>query len=438
MAVNISDFIFANKDKVLYVYSRIYDYDNLCFCMKLNNKNPNLSDRYENISNYSRQMPIFYNITEIEVKKQLLNDKLPNENTTIYIKTFLKKDIINYLTHDFIKYDNSNSNSKESDFVDVVIFENNEIHDYYIDYITPKSDLSNKIFRWSPSHQAYYDDKTKIFQKNINDLIGLENYYNDILNEINDLTKYKDKLIRLGESNGFNYLLYGPPGTGKSSFVRALASKLNVPIYIANINDAGSDNALNYLLSPKTKNDNFVFVLVEDLDRYIDKMNLSALLNVLDGITPSFGVIRFFSANNPQIINDSIALKSRMNSCLFFDYPSREQIIKQVYNVFDDKKLDDKMVEEIVDILMKNINKLNMRELTHILCKYIRYDDPLQHIYTNIETIIHNNTILQNYDTNNETKDDTKDESNNKPKMSALLTANLLDVSCDCCDFDLD
>lgn len=129
-----------------------------------------------------------------------------------------------------------------------------------------------------------------------------------------------------GAQDKVGILLHGEPGNGKSYFVRYLAMKYRLPIYIL-------------LLAPDMDNRSIVrmfahakgpcLILFEDFDAYFDgrtcliaeaKFTLDGLLNVLDGLysTPD-RVVFVMTANHLERVDD--ALKAR---------PSRFQFVREI------------------------------------------------------------------------------------------------------------
>lgn len=156
------------------------------------------------------------------------------------------------------------------------------------------------------------------------DLVGHGGVLKQVSEDIASRQKYHEFLQSIGEgSRSLNYVLYGPPGTGKTTAIRVAANKLQLPIYIVNPN-AISPDAVDKALSPS--DNKLKILLLEDFDRFLETPSVKTsvmpqILNSLDGLDDNSNIIRFFSANNAQIIQDQPALLSRMTSSFYFGLP---------------------------------------------------------------------------------------------------------------------
>jgi SpoVK/Ycf46/Vps4 family AAA+-type ATPase len=162
---------------------------------------------------------------------------------------------------------------------------------------------------------------------------------------------------------------------------------------VAKITQASNEKQLTKMLIPDDVfkiASPFKLVLLEDFDRYLDNnkgnnATMSSILNALDGVFSAVNVIRFFSANDPEIINKNCALSSRMNRILLFELPNIDQARKQIYRVYTDN-LDHDLVDKLAIKFVNN--RLSMRYITNYLCRFLDENDKLLTAYDNFDKFI--------------------------------------------------
>ena len=117
------------------------------------------------------------------------------------------------------------------------------------------------------------------------------------------------------------------------------------------------------------------------------KHNMSEILNSLDGIETSEGCIRFFTANNVDIIMNNKALVNRMNSKFEFYYPSEEQFFNKLdrfltikENINEDKR------KEFINLVIKKPN-LTLRPFSNYIIRYLFDEDYLDKMILNIDEL---------------------------------------------------
>lgn len=365
--------------------------DDDCFANVFNQIYPNLTNHYEK---YNKYEPFYNNKVCITIDQNLLDNKMIAEEISFTIHSYHKNELA-YVGH--VSNDNF---STISDIYDVVFGPSLNHIELFYEYLKNKcKPLShkNQIYIWNKNHGEYQKDYRKTYDKSIDDLFGLDSYYKQIMNDFERYKSHKGLLIKLGESNGINYMLYGSPGTGKSSFIRAISCQMEVSLCIAKLTMATNENQITDMLIPRIEPEHFKIVLIEDFDRYLEingKLTMSSVLNALDGVFPSYNVIRFFSANNPNIVSNNGALVSRMNRIMHFDLPNSDQITNLIHNAYQDK-VNHNLLSKVVDEIA--LLKLSMRQITHYICLYLDSTDPLKELLENKDEWINNMNKFNEY-----------------------------------------
>ena len=160
------------------------------------------------------------------------------------------------------------------------------------------------------------------------------------------------------------YLLHGKPGTGKTSIVAALASELNLSLYVLPLSSPGmSDQQLSSLLLAVRPGS---IVLLEDVDAVglrrkaaqasggtepsatpaeadddsASGVTLSGLLNCLDGIVSQEGCLTFLTTNNVEALDDALIRPGRVDMRIEFKQASEHQIVSAYQRFFPNSNGD--------------------------------------------------------------------------------------------------
>ena len=351
------------------------------------NNNVSSVDIYDNLKTKSKSYGGSYKIIKISnniirdlgdnikfynVETPIIYDPIKCPDYDIYVETLIS-DIRHYQLIDTNDYGNQ---------IYMVLYGKSiEYIDEYIDHVTDKYRLemvqTGRIKEWSNNY-GYIDSKNVCNNIKYDDLVGLDDNFNKILTDIDVIQQKQDLLAKLGMTNGYNYLLYGPPGTGKTSSIKVLAHKLKVPVYVIKM---GSITSNNYSKAFYPPGNGLKLILIEDFDRYLNSNDdvKSELLNVLDGIYNSFGVIRFFSANTLDNIFNDDALSSRMNRMLYYDLPEIDTIKKHLNKVFPDFSDD---IDKLCDIMPTKV--ISIRRLNQYIGRFVLDDNPVQSAIDNL------------------------------------------------------
>ena len=212
---------------------------------------------------------------------------------------------------------------------------------------------------------------------------------NDIQSFINSKRMYMDNNILYKR----NYLLYGKPGTGKSSLIFALASEFNYKIKIIDLKSIRSIPDILQQISDEEK----IFYVFEDIDAlsttFIEReetqisnnvnekkesprelvsdnhslgLNLSDILNVMDGLYTPEGAICFFTTNHIEKLDKAFLRDGRMDCKIEMndlDNNIANQMIKDKLGyegLFLGKSINPATLQEL--IIQVIWNKMNIEE----------------------------------------------------------------------------
>lgn len=212
----------------------------------------------------------------------------------------------------------------------------------------------------------------------------------EVLNIIKDFYNKYDWYIKKGIPYKKGLLLSGPPGTGKSTFVSILASELNLNIYYCNLSDK---RIVNDLIKHIGKIRPKSIVLLEDIDclfltkdRETNNNNesLSTLLNVLDGVNSSDGVIYILTTNYIDKIDKALIRPGRIDIHIEMSNFEYHQI-KELFNIFYDPLYFEMFYHYFKYILING--KVSPACLQNLFLHYEDINDLLEIARTDIKKI---------------------------------------------------
>lgn len=163
-----------------------------------------------------------------------------------------------------------------------------------------------------------------------------------ILSDAQEFLDSRDWYSRRGVPYRRGYLLHGPPGCGKTSYIMALAGKLEYDICQMNLSNSSlSDERLNYLLNVAPVNS---IVLLEDVDaaflsredidysknayQGLGRVTLSGILNVLDGVSSSEERILFMTTNYPEKLDPAFTRPGRVDMKVYIGHATDSQLAR--------------------------------------------------------------------------------------------------------------
>jgi hypothetical protein len=192
-------------------------------------------------------------------------------------------------------------------------------------------DTENQVIFHYKSKEGYWQRYGNVQKRDEATLIINKEDKNKFLTDVEDFVKSEKDYDYHGISYKRNYLLYGKPGTGKTSLVNVIANKTNRNINILSFDNDLTDSGL-YCAISQISGDKAI-LLLEDIDcifheRTVNnsKVSFAAVLNILDGVIRSKGLITIITTNHIKKLDKALLRPGRIDMMLEFNIISKEQI----------------------------------------------------------------------------------------------------------------
>lgn len=179
-------------------------------------------------------------------------------------------------------------------------------------------------------------------RRDFNSVILDQNIGEKILSDVQEFLSSRDWYQKRGVPYRRGYLLHGPPGCGKTSYITALAGKLEYDICQMNLSDSAlADDRLSHFLNTAPPHS---IILLEDIDaalmnredidykkvayQGLRKLTLSGILNVIDGVASSEERILFMTTNYPDRLDSALTRPGRVDMKVYVGYATEHQLKK--------------------------------------------------------------------------------------------------------------
>lgn len=109
-------------------------------------------------------------------------------------------------------------------------------------------------------------------------------------------------------------LLHGMPGTGKTSFIRAIAEELDLPVHVLHLGQMKDEDLLHHW--SEIMNDTPGIVLIEDIDTvfhgrdhvrgHYGNLTFDTVLNCVSGVSVARGLLLFVTTNHLDLVDEAL------------------------------------------------------------------------------------------------------------------------------------
>lgn len=218
----------------------------------------------------------------------------------------------------------------------IVATPNEDVFNRLMEQVNVQKNIKS-VFSWDVKCSSWAF-RSNLNQRDQNSLILNKDLKTTFINDINNFIKNKQKYEKRGVPYKRNYLFVGPPGTGKTSLVNITALMTDRNVYIVSLDSQMNDSEIQkaYGSLHRSGSDSQSIMLIEDIDcLYTNRenssntfVNFSALINILDGVQFSSGLITIMTTNHKEKLDKALQRPGRIDRIVEFGYITKEQIFE--------------------------------------------------------------------------------------------------------------
>lgn len=213
------------------------------------------------------------------------------------------------------------------------------------DRLLKKRHRCYELYRFRSDGGGFWESQGYRHARPIESVVLAEGQMDNIIQDVTNFLQPSTKKWFAGHglSHRRSYLFYGKPGTGKTSTIRAIAGEFGLNCCFLSMTDSSFSNqklfdALRHIPS------NALLVL-EDVDSLFNEdrsnkaghsLSFSGMLNALDGIASSDGVITVMTTNHMERLDSALIRGGRVDRRFYFDWPSERQLRRLFLTYYKD------------------------------------------------------------------------------------------------------